>query len=156
VSTPRPARASVGVALHTEHGVHELVDADVVAFEHDAHGVDEEGDIVGDEHEHGTVELPRIADRIGRDDADECLVGPTMQTERELGDRRLVGIPESVVVDILVGQLAVEPAEERPQQLVVGPVAPRQLPQPAKDVGHVVVRTHVGSALSSDTASSST
>ena len=71
--TGRPDRRdhAVGIARHDQRRVDEQVDPEVVTVEHEAHGVDEERDVVGDEHQDRTGRLPAVAFEVGRQDLHE-------------------------------------------------------------------------------------
>ena len=115
------------------------VDPEVVTIEHEPHGVDEERDVVGDEHQHRTGRVPAVAFEIGRQDLHEVLARSTAATEAEMRGGRGVEVVAPPTVGVLVGQFGVVRGKQRPEQPVVRSPFGRQRFESAQNVGHVVV-----------------
>ncbi len=121
--------------------MYQEVDAEVVAVEHEPHGVDQERHVAGDEHQHRAGRVPAVAIEVGRQDLYQVLLRPATAPEVEMGSGRRVQVVTATVVGVLVGQLGVVGRKQRTEQPVVGTTLGRQRLQSAQNVGHVVVRS---------------
>ena len=112
---------AVGVAPDVQHRVHEQVGGDAMPLEHDAHGVDQERGVVGDEQDD---RCDPTTSRRGRDSATRpgpaspLAVAIAADVEVGLGDG--VQIVVVALVEIEVGQLVVVGGQEAGEQAIVG------------------------------------
>ena len=133
------------IAYDRQHRMDEQVDAEPVTIEHHPHGVDEERDVVGDEHEHRTLAPPAIALDLRREHLDEDLPGEPRATQREVGDRRGVRGIEATGIGVVGGELAVVALDELREHVVVRATLPCDVDERAHRLRHVGVGPHAAS-----------
>ena len=125
--------------------MHHEVDAEVVAVEHHPHRVDEEWDVVGDEHQNRPLGPPTVTVGLRGQDPHEHLARVTHPTEHQVRDRGGVRIVEATIVGVLVGQFAVVPHQEVGQDVVVRSPLVGHLGQRGERLGDLGVCAHVSS-----------
>jgi len=130
------------VPFHLEHRVHQEVDAEPELVEHHPHGVDQEGDVVGDEQQHRAVAVPPIALVVGRDDLDAPLPRRPHPSQREVLHGRAVHLVDTALLGVVLGQLPVIDREELLEEFVVRPSLCGPFLKFGDDVGHAVVYGH--------------
>ena len=135
----------VRVAGDREHRVDEQVDAEVVAVEHHPHRVDEERDVVGDEHQHRALGAPPVTVGLRREHPHQDLAGRADPSEDQVGDRSGVCVVEPAIVGVLVGELAVVADEELRQDVIVGSPLVRHVGQRGERLGDLGMCTHASS-----------
>ena len=108
------------VARDVQHRVHEQVDVETVALEHDAHRVDEERHVVGDDEQDERGECQPSRSRSGDSTRTSVSPGARHAAEREVGDGDGVDVVELAVVDVELGQLGVVQRQERGEHRIVG------------------------------------
>ena len=99
-------------ALHRQRRVDKQVDAKTMSVEHHPHGVDEKRNVIGDEHEHGTVRSPAVALEIRGIHAHQDLAGGSPSANFEVRHGGRVCLIERPIVDVIVGQPAVIPLDK--------------------------------------------
>ena len=141
------------VTTNVQHRVDEQVDAQLVPIENHPNGIDEERSVIGDEHEHRALRLPAVAFQVGREHLDERFAPLAHPTQVEVGHGCGIRELEPTAPCIVVRDLAEVFADERGEECIVRSTLGGHRLQSLDDVGHVVVSTHGGSRLESESPS---